>query len=415
MRVLTCQVAVIGAGPYGLAAAAHLRSAGVETCIFGESMEFWRKHMPIGMLLRSKWEASYISAPDNALTLDEYELARGMRLPRPVTLADFVEYGQWFQRQVAPDLDTRRVMRVERSSKGFRLLLEDGDQVDAYRVIVATGIGSFAYRPPAFSGLPPTLASHSSDHYDLRIFADRRVLVVGGGQSAIESAALLRESGADVELVMRGGQVRWLTGDVWWKSELNPLKGLMYPHHPVTDVGPPFLSHIIARPYLFKRLPLLWQQKAAYRSIRPAGARWLVPRVQRLRITTGRSVLSAKANQNHVGVMLNDGTERNVDHVLLATGYRVDICRHSFLAQELRALLASVDGYPELGRGFESSVPGLYFIGAPAAWSFGPLMRFVAGTPYTSRNLVHAILRADSRRLEGKRSWMLMTGPQRGA
>ena len=276
MRVLTCQVAVIGAGPYGLAAAAHLRSAGVETCIFGESMEFWRKHMPIGMLLRSKWEASYISAPDNALTLDEYELVRGMRLPRPVTLADFVEYGQWFQRQVAPDLDTRRVLRVERSSEGFRLLLEDGDQVDAYRVIVATGIGSFAYRPPAFSGLPPTLASHSSDHYDLRIFADRRVLVVGGGQSAIESAALLRESGADVELVMRAGQVRWLTGDVWWKSEVNPLKGLMYPHHPVTDVGPPFLSHIIAATTLALPAIIIFETSLSFLGLgmRPPGLSW---------------------------------------------------------------------------------------------------------------------------------------------
>src|SRR5947208_12619393 len=162
-------------------------------------MVFCRNPLPMAMLLRSKWEASYISAADNALTLDEYELARGMRLPRPVTLADFVEYGQWFQRQVAPDLDTRRVMRVERSSKGFRLLLEDGDQVDAYRVIVATGIGSFAHRPPPFSGLLPMLASHPPDHNDLRIFAIVRVLVVAGGERAIEPQALLGNSGSNLD------------------------------------------------------------------------------------------------------------------------------------------------------------------------------------------------------------------------
>ena len=67
-----CDVAVIGAGPYGLSAAAYLRSAGVETRIFGEPMAFWQKQMPAGMCLRSNWGASHIADPQSQLTLDEY-------------------------------------------------------------------------------------------------------------------------------------------------------------------------------------------------------------------------------------------------------------------------------------------------------------------------------------------------------
>src|SRR5436853_576123 len=111
MKTSSCEVAVIGAGPYGLAATAHLKSAGLETWTFGQTMDFWQKNMPAGMLLRSPWDASHIADPNQVLTLNEYEKNKGVSLSRPVPLKDFVQYGQWFQRQVAPELDTRRVQR----------------------------------------------------------------------------------------------------------------------------------------------------------------------------------------------------------------------------------------------------------------------------------------------------------------
>src|SRR3954453_21992879 len=164
----THDVAIIGAGPYGLAAAAHLRSAGLGVRVFGEPMEFWRSQMPGGMLLRSSWDASHISDPEHALTLDKYQEVMGITLPRPVPLENFVEYGQWFQRQVVPDLDQRKVARVESApSGGFQLTLEDGEWFQAKRVLVATGLASFTNRPAQFDGLPHSLASHSSDLSDL--------------------------------------------------------------------------------------------------------------------------------------------------------------------------------------------------------------------------------------------------------
>jgi cation diffusion facilitator CzcD-associated flavoprotein CzcO len=89
-----CDVAIVGAGPYGLSAAAHLRAAGVEARVFGRTMEFWERQMPAGMLLRSSWNACHISDPNHRLTLDDYQVNRGTTLGAPVPLDSFIAYGR---------------------------------------------------------------------------------------------------------------------------------------------------------------------------------------------------------------------------------------------------------------------------------------------------------------------------------
>lgn len=382
-------VAIIGAGPYGLAAAVHLRAANVETCVFGEAMEFWERQMPVGMCLRSSWAASHIGHPSRELTLDEFAASEGWCISKPIPLDRFINYGRWFQRCVAPDVDRRRVVRIERGSKGFRLRLDGGETVHAQRVVVAAGISRCRWRPPQFDGLPKELASHSAEHHDLRHFSGRRIVVVGGGQSALESAALLQEAGAEVEVIARQERIRWLDQRAGWlKSERNPLRSLMYP---ATDVGPPILNRIVAAPDLFRRLPRAIRERIAFRSIRPAGAGWLASRLRDVPIRTSRVVESARPAEDGVELRLDDGSRRNIDHVLICTGYRVDIARYSFLAPDLLSSVRTADGYPLLTDGFESSLPGLHFLGAPAAWSYGPLCRFVSGTPFSGRALTRRI------------------------
>src|SRR5262249_33820510 len=186
-----------------LAATAHLRSANIATKTFGKPMEFWQQQMPEDMLLRSSWEASHISDPDRRLTLDDYQRDRGVTFRRPMPIRDFIQYGLWFQQHVAPDVDQRTIASIERRSNGFRVTLSDGDRLLCGRVVIAAGIGRCANRP-ALNGLPSSLVSHSSDHADLSKFAGKRLLVVGAGQSAVESSALLAESQAEVELLVRG-------------------------------------------------------------------------------------------------------------------------------------------------------------------------------------------------------------------
>lgn len=388
-------VAIIGAGPYGLAAAAHLRAAGVETRIFGEAMAFWERQMPAGMLLRSYWQASHIGDPEHALTLDAYQAASGKPVPQPVPLDRFVAYGQWFARQVTPDLDQRHIDRIERESGGFRLITADGEPVRARRVVVAAGIAAFAHRPAAFAAIPPELASHTAEHRDFVRFAGKQVVVLGGGQSALESAALLHEAGAHVEVIARAPTVHWLRYGSGSRlhavlhSPKNPLKPLLYPP---SDVGPPGINLLVDKPPLFKTVPTrALQGRIARRAIRPAGSGWLRPRLQTVLIHTGMTITAAKPSGERLKIGLSDGAVRLVDHLLLATGYAVDVARYPFVTPELLRGLRMVAGYPLLTAGFESSVPGLYFVGAPAAESFGPLMRFVAGTGFAARGLTRAI------------------------
>jgi len=388
--MLACDIAIIGAGPYGLSAAAHLKAAdGLDVRVFGEPMSFWERHMPKGMLLRSPLEGSHLSDPSGRLSLEAYAAARGNPLTAPLPLPRFTDYGHWFQNQAVPDLDSRKVDRVEKNGSGFHLNLEDGESLKARRVVVAAGIMPFAWHPPEFRSLPGSLASHASAHTDLSRFRGKQVAVIGGGQSALESAALLHEVGAQVEVLVRTSIVRWL----WrrpWVHTCRPIARMLYAP---PDVGQAGISHLVARPNLFRRLPRLMQNRLAVRAIRPAGAAWLKPRCQHVPISTGRAVISTSTFGDRVILKLADGSERRVDHVLLATGYRVDISRYPFLAARLLSSIRQISGYPQLEVGFESSVPGLHFLGAPAAWSFGPLLRFVAGADFAARELTSKILR----------------------
>jgi Pyridine nucleotide-disulphide oxidoreductase len=383
----TCNVAVVGAGPYGLSAAAHLLNVkGLTVRVFGEPMSFWEHHMPSGMLLRSPWVASHLSDPAGMLTLDAYRKLNGNHFAAPIPLERFIDYGRWFQRRAVPDVDKRQVKRIEADSTGFQLTLEDGESLPAHRVVVATGIASFAWRPEPFQNLPPSLASHASEHHELNRFAGRQVVVVGGGQSALESAALMHEAGAEVEVIVRAPIVQWLRQHPLLHKW--PIEPLLYAP---PDVGPALVSHLVARPNVFWRLPRRWQDRLGSRSIRPAGARWLKPRLNGVPILAGRFVVSAIPVVERLKLKLDDGSERTVDHVLMGTGYRVNIACYPFLSPRLLVSVRQIDGFPQLDDGFESSVRGLHFLGAPAAWSFGPLVRFVAGADFAARALVRRV------------------------
>jgi cation diffusion facilitator CzcD-associated flavoprotein CzcO len=387
-----CDVAIIGAGPYGLSAAAHLRSVkGLEVRVFGEPMSFWDRNMPVGMFLRSNWTATRIADPDYALTLEAYQASTGDQFSLPVPLDSFIRYGLWYQRQAVPDLDQRRIVRVEGNLGAFRLLLESGEVVSTRRVVVATGIGSFVRRPAEFQSLPSSLASHTSVHRDFTQFAGKDVLIVGSGQSALESGALLHESGAKVEIVARASVINWLQGRLSKTLHHGLGKFVRKVLYAPTDVGPAGMSQLMARPDVLRRLPRVLQDKLRKRSVRPAGARWLVDRLHDVPVRLGKSVVSVVPIADRVKVKLNDGSERTVDHILMGTGYQVDISKYDFLSPQLVDSIERFNGYPVLRQGLETSVPGLHIVGAPAAWSFGPLMQFVSGTTYASRALTRAV------------------------
>jgi FAD-dependent urate hydroxylase len=400
-----CDVAIIGAGPYGLSAAAHLCATGVlDVRVFGEPMSFWAHQMPAGMLLRTVWSASGLSDPDGTCTLDRFRDREAPWFGEPVPLERFVDYGRWFQRSLVPGVERRPVRQVRTAPGGFVVEPWDGEPLWARRVVVAAGVAPFAWRPPECAHLPPELASHTVDHRDLSSFAGWRVVVVGGGQSALESAALLHESGAEVELVMRQRAIRWLTRP----ERTSRALGGMLSSWP--DLGPPGVDHVVARPTVYRRLPRQVGRRLGLRAMRPAAARGLENRLAKVTVRAGVHLVDVRRRSRRVTLRLDDGSTRTADHVLLATGFRVDVARYDFLAPQLVAAVLRVNGFPRLTNGFESSVAGLHFLGASASWSHGPLMEYVAGAGFASASLTGAILadrdgtRAAARRRVGPRA-----------
>ena len=383
------EVAIIGAGPYGLSAAAHLKAMGADVRVFGKPMEFWADRMPAGMLLRSPRVASNISDSRRLCSLDNFERSAGIKPIAPLPLETFVEYGRWFQHQLIPDLDQRNIVSLERANSHFKIVLSDQTALESRRVIVAAGIGPFKRIPAEFSRLPEAQLSHCYDGRELRCFADKRVAVIGAGQSALESAALLHEAGADVEVFARIDALRWI-GQHPWLHNLGPISSLLYSYH---DIGPVGISRLVAAPNLVRRLPLKIRDKIRVRAVRPAGSKWLPSRLVKVKITTACSVKDTRSSSDYVELKLSDGTQRHVDHVLLGTGYSVDIRRYRFLAPSLLEQILLFDGYPRLSSGFSCSVPGLHFLGAPAARTFGPLLNFVTGTDFASHELTSYLKR----------------------
>jgi cation diffusion facilitator CzcD-associated flavoprotein CzcO len=388
----SCHVAVIGAGPYGLSVGAHLKTANIDTRVFGDAMSFWRWNMPKGMRLRSPWRASHLADSKGELSLDRYVDSHGLERTEQLPREEFVRYGEWFQRKAVPDLDTRKIARVDIAERGFLLRLEDGNLLNAQRVVIAMGFANQSFRPPEFEHLPATMVSHSSEHASFDAFRGRRVVVIGRGQSACESAVLLSEAGAEVELLSRG-DVHWIGADT---NKADHARGLVRRARELltakSAVGPFPLEWLNDAPGIVRHLPLSARQWIATRSLRPAASAWLRPRAGAIRFTAGRKVVSARTKDGQIELKLDDGASSLADHVVVATGYRVDIAKLGILAFPLLDRINRVDGHPLLSAGFESSVPGLHFTGSSAIKSFGPLMRFIAGAGYAARAVVAAAL-----------------------
>lgn len=384
-----CEVAIVGAGPYGLAVAAHLRAAGVAIRVFGRPLSFWRENMPLGMTLRSPWNATHIADPARRFTLDTYCSERGMPRPARLPREDFIAYGDWFQQRVVPDLDRRDVIRIDAADDGFTLLLEDGRSVSARRVVMATGLLHQEYIPPLFDGLPRALVSHTADHHRFDRFRGRRVAVIGRGQSACESAVLLQEAGAEVELICRG-EIVWI-GDPGKRSaarrKLRALLGQAL--IPPSQVGVFPYSWLIELPGLVHVIPDRRRAAITELCLRATAGVHLRARLGDTVVSEGRDIRAVRRDGERVVLALDNG-ERTFDHVLLATGFRPDIAKIDMLAP-LRPRIATIDGSPRLAAGMESSLPGLHFAGSSAVASFGPLLRFIAGAGFAARSIVRKV------------------------
>ncbi|MFZ0311430.1 MAG: NAD(P)/FAD-dependent oxidoreductase [Candidatus Korobacteraceae bacterium] len=406
------EVAIVGAGPYGLSIAAHLQAAGLSFRIFGSPMQSWREHMPPGMLLKSDGFASSLSDPKGSFTLRHF--CAEQQIPYhdtriPVRLETFTAYGLEFQKRFVPQLEQTQVMAIDRIPGGFSLKLAPGEVAAARNVVLAVGISHFHHVPPNLSDLPAQFLSHSSAHSSVEQFRGRNVTVLGGGSSAADLAAILSESGAHVTLLARCASLRFHTGPAaaersLWERLRRPTSGL----------GPGLRSRFFADfPWLFRHLPQDLRLRLVRTTFGPAGG-WTVKEriLGRVPMMLGYTVQRADVLNDQVRLLLTgphgSEVEHLTGHVIAATGYRVDLRRLTFLSAEISSQLRVVEHTPVVSTDFQSSEPGLFFVGVAAANSFGPVLRFTFGADFTARRVANALQRSARSGVHGRDSLALL-------
>jgi hypothetical protein len=386
---------VIGAGPYGLSVAAYLRHSGVSFRIFGRPMDSWRAHMPKGMCLKSDGFASNIYDPRNQFTLQKFCAERGIPYSDtglPVQLETFCEYGLAFKQRMIPELEDKLVVAIEQIPQGYKLRIDDGEVITARSVVLAVGITHFEYVPDALAHLPAEFLSHSARYNDTQVFKGRSVLVVGAGASALDWAGLLHEAGVNVQLVARRSVLKF-----HGKPTGQPRSLWQRIQKPQTGLGPGWRSSFYSNaPGVFYRLPQDLRLEVVNRTLGPSGGWFIRDKVVgKVPLSLGCTIESAHIQDKQVVLQLRgeDGTKKQAvaNHVMAATGYKVRMDSLKFLSPEIRSKIATVEQTPVLSAEFESSLPGLYFVGIAAANSFGPVMRFAYGAEFAARTVSRAL------------------------
>jgi FAD-dependent urate hydroxylase len=394
MSGVSTEVAIVGAGPYGLAVAGHLREEGIDFRIFGSPMSFWLG-MPATIQLKSYAFATNIYVPRPRYTFPEYCRNHGLEDLEPCSMASFAAYGLWVQRELVPGVEPVQVTGLRSRGEQFELTLDGGAVCQAKRVVLATGLSNLAYMPDALTRLPRELATHSGEHVEFSRFAGKDVAVIGAGASALEVATMLAEAGARPQLLVRGSEVVF-------HGKFDPGRSLLERlRRPNSVLGPARKSWVLQHfPALLHYVPEERRVRFTRAYLGAAGPWWLHDRFHGAKVPVRLEcrVAGAEERGGKVALQLTEmgapSRPVEVDHVIAGTGYHFDVDRLPFLDADLRARVRRTSRAAALSRHFESSVPGLYFVGPAAAFSFGPLLRFVAGAAYASPTVTKHIAAA---------------------
>lgn len=393
-------VAIIGAGPYGLSLAAHLAASGVGCRVFGHPMYTWRNHMPEGMVLKSEGFASTLWHPEHAFTLKDYCAENSIPYKDsglPVPLKVFSDYGIAFQRRFVPMLQERWVTKLDRDSNAFVLHLDNDEIVTARRVVIAAGIREFYQTPSQLDPILGTLCSHSADHHSLEPFIGKNVLVIGGGASGVGLAALISERGGHVTVAARKSRI-----DFCGPPEERTLVNRITAPESGLGTGWRSLACCVA-PMVFHQMPRDFRHMIVRKHLGPAPGWTSREEVERnVNVMLGARICGSERKGDTAVVTFDmlDGTKKTVEaeHVISATGYKVDMRRLRWIAPNVLQKMELADCSPVLSRHFETTVPGLFVLGTAAANSFGPMLRFAYGAGFTSKRLSRYLTRTAARR-----------------
>ena len=389
--ISSTDVAIIGSGPYGLSLAANLRERGVSFRIFGDPMRFWRD-MPIGLNLKSFAFATSISIPGQGHSFSDWCRQHGLEDFEPCTMQSFAAYGLDVQKRFVSELEEVLATRIERAGRDFETTLASGEVVRSRRVLVCTGLSGLEHIPDVLKGLGPEYIRHTSSISDYSVFQNKRVAVIGGGASAVEAGALVHEAGGTSEIFVRGPEVIFHTRT----PRVRPLWARI--KEPISALGASRKGWVLQKlPLIAHSLPKGRRMRLLQGYLGPESPWWIKDRVVgKVPIRLRREVVGAQVTRNGVRLTIRNSkntTDVEVDCVIAGTGFEADVARIPFLGDALKQNINRTERAPILNSNFESTVPGLHFVGPLSAMSFGPLFRFVAGAPFAAHRLARHLAR----------------------
>ncbi len=386
----TTDVVIIGSGPYGLSLAAHLHARGVSHRIFGEPMRFWR-NMPHGVNLKSLAFATNIYVPERGHSFPKWCVQHGLEDFEPCTMQSFAAYGSEMQQRFVPHLEEVLVTNVSARDRQFEVTLASGERFLARKVVACTGLSGLAHVPAELRNLGPDRMKHTFDISSYDEFRNKTVAVIGAGASAIEAGALVREAGGSGDVFVRGPQAVFHGR----APRIRPLWDRI--KNPTTVLGASRSSWVLQHlPLVVYRLPRERRTRFVKRYLGPASPWWIQDRVLgKVPIHARHELLEAGTSGERVLLNFRDGEGQlktvDVDFVIAGTGYDADVARLKFLDPQLRARIECIERSPALNSHFESSVPGLHFVGPLSFMCFGPLFRFVTGSAVAAPRLARRL------------------------
>lgn len=372
---------IIGAGPFGLAIAAQAAHDGIEHVIVGKPMEFWRQNMPKGMFLRSAcdWHLD----PLDVHTIEAYVQSVG-KTPNevePLSLEFYLSYVEWFQKQKNIQPLPVFIKNLESRNDHFLATAEDGDVIKAKRVVLAPGFKHFTNIPTELKiKLPEHRYQHTCEFIDFSDARNKRYLIIGGRQSAFEWAALLVEAGASaVHVSHRHASPVFGIAEWGWINKV--------------------VDDMVENPNWFRRLSQSEKDAISHRMWAEGRLKlepWLATRINNdhVRLWPNTELASCiEQSDGELSATLTNGETLNVDHIVLATGYKVNIAQLPILATgNLLERLETQNGYPVLDDHFETSIPGLFITSMPAGQDFGPFFGFTVSVRTSAKLICQRLL-----------------------
>ena len=385
------ELLIVGAGPFGLAMAAQAQQDGLNYLVVGKPMAFWRSHMPAGMYLRSAcdWHLD----PANVHTIEAFLATRGQTPAdaQPLALDFYLAYTRWFQEQkglaIEPAL-VDRLDRLDRVEGGFRAQMENGETIAAANVALALGFANFVHIPAELAALlPADRYAHTCHLVNFAPLVGKRILILGGRQSAFESAALLREAGAaHVHISYRHPTPQFVPSD-WGRANRIVADLAENPtwFRDLSEEGKAEINH--------------WFWTEGRLKLEP----WLWPRIAHPNVTLWPESQLADCAVKADGAMqirLESGASFLVDQVLFATGYEVEMGRVPLLARgNLLAELATSNGSPRLDEHLQTNIPGLFITSMPAVQDFGLFFAFTLSARLSAQLMGRGIQQRLSRNI----------------